>query len=240
VSDPFSQYEVKEFMETSAKKQAESDPFEKYVVQQSADKSEFAPTPSGKQNKIDHTVDRFFYGIAGVETGGTSSPYEALNPESSATGKYQFLWSQWGKKIGEFAGRPVTQQEFLKDPQLQDSFAKHYYYDVLEPEASTLMRQYGPELKKHGVNTLNDTRALIHFQGYNGAAQWAKTGNVIAGADINKNVGSYLNKVKQHQKKFDENLKYRVFVSGGTYDVPGGSMDSLLKDYPNATIVQRL
>lgn len=59
--------------------------------------------------------------------------YDAVNKssESGAWGKYQFIWSIWGKSINEFAQKnlygKVTPEEFLKLDKLQEEFFEQVY-----------------------------------------------------------------------------------------------------------------
>ena len=93
------------------------------------------------------------------ESGGN---YQATNPNSSAAGKYQFLWNTWGSKIADFTG-VQSKQEFLNNPQAQDSFYNDYY---LPQELLPAVKR----LKNKGFNLDTDTLAkLVHFRGEQGA-----------------------------------------------------------------------
>jgi hypothetical protein len=101
------------------------------------------------------------------ESGGN---YKATNPNSSAAGKYQFLWNTWGNKIADFTG-VQSKQEFLNNPQAQDSFYNDYY---LPQELLPAVKR----LKSKGFNMDTDTLAkLVHFRGEQGAYDYL-TGRV--------------------------------------------------------------
>ena len=93
------------------------------------------------------------------ESGGN---YKATNPNSSATGKYQFLWNTWGNKIADFTG-VQSKEEFLNNSQAQDSFYNDYY---LPQELLPAVKR----LKSKGFDMDTDTLAkLVHFRGEKGA-----------------------------------------------------------------------
>jgi hypothetical protein len=146
-----------------------------------------------------HEKTRFFQGIAAVESKGQADPYAATNPNSSAVGKYQFLWSKWGNQIQNFAKRPLTKQEFAKDKDLQEKFAEYYHDTVLIPEANKLEQRYGKYLAARGATRPSDARALIHFLGYNNAATWALTGQLPEEVQKdNVTVRKYLDTVRKY------------------------------------------
>lgn len=105
--------------------------------------------------------------IVSKESGGN---YKATNPNSSAAGKYQFLWNTWGNKIADFTG-VQSKQEFLNNPQAQDSFYNDYY---LPQELLPAVKR----LKSKGFDMDTDTLAkLVHFRGEKGAYDYL-TGRV--------------------------------------------------------------
>ena len=105
--------------------------------------------------------------IVSKESGGN---YRATNPNSSATGKYQFLWNTWGDKIADFTG-VQSKQEFLNNPEAQDSFYNDYY---LPQELLPAVKR----LKSKGFNLDTNTLAkLVHFRGEKGAYDYL-TGKV--------------------------------------------------------------
>jgi hypothetical protein len=212
-----------------------SGPWELYRQNQ---KPQFAPTLSGQAIQPDPEVDRFFYGVAAVETGGTKNPYEAENPNSSAVGKYQFLWNQWGDAISKFAGEPVTKEQFKKNPELQERFARHYYHNVLKPEATQLMAASKQAPTQRGVSKIADAKLLIHFLGFPGAKDYATTGKMAEkAAAINKTPDEYLKKVKDNWANFDASKVYLVNVNGMFFKVPAKNLRKLLKDQPTAKII---
>jgi hypothetical protein len=146
-----------------------------------------------------HEKTRFFQGIAAIESKGQADPYAAMNPNSSAVGKYQFLWSKWGNQIQNFAKRPLTKQEFAKDKELQEKFAEYYHDTVLIPEANKLEQRYGKYLVARGATKPSDARALIHFLGYRNAATWALTGELPDEVQKdNVTVRKYLDTVRKY------------------------------------------
>jgi hypothetical protein len=100
--------------------------------------------------------------IVRKESGGN---YRAVNPNSSAAGKYQFLWGTWGDEISQFTG-VKSKQEFLNNPEAQDKFYNEYY---LPEELLPAVKR----LKKQGFNLDTDSLAkLVHFRGEKGAVDY--------------------------------------------------------------------
>lgn len=105
--------------------------------------------------------------IVRKESGGD---YRAVNPNSSAAGKYQFLWGTrpgkgWQDEIKAFTG-VRTKEEFLNNPQAQDSFYNDYY---LPKELLPAVKR----LKNKGFNLDTDSLAkLVHFRGEQGAMDY--------------------------------------------------------------------
>lgn len=100
--------------------------------------------------------------IVANESGGN---YKAVNPNSSAAGKYQFLWNTWKDKIKKVTG-VNSKQEFLNNPDAQDNFYNDYYVpNELMPAVT--------RLKKRGVNMSTEQLAkLVHFRGEQGASDY--------------------------------------------------------------------
>jgi hypothetical protein len=138
-----------------------------------------------------HQLDRkFSTRIAQVESNGNP---QALNPHSSATGKYQFLWSVWGNFVSNVVGREITQVEFLSDESIQDMVFVVYERDVLEPEARQLLKHYPTGM------SLYELKALVHFKGYTHALAILR-GQEDPTAQHNSPVHIYLEKLLQLSK----------------------------------------
>lgn len=154
--------------------------------------AELGPAPAAPN------LDPFFKGIAAVETRGQPDPYKARNADSNALGKYQYVWSVWGDRIRQFAGNPnLTPDDFLNNPQLQENYARENYKEIRR-QAERLGQQYAPVLKARGVQDLDDITALVHFQGYNRAQSFLKTGvQVRSPGEVNLNVQDYIAKFRE-------------------------------------------
>jgi hypothetical protein len=67
--------------------------------------------------------------IAGRESGGQAAPYEALGPVTAsgdrAFGKYQVMGANIPSWTQEALGRPVSPEEFLRSPEIQEAVFEH-------------------------------------------------------------------------------------------------------------------
>jgi hypothetical protein len=105
--------------------------------------------------------------IVKKESGGN---YRATNPNSTATGKYQFLWGTapgrgWGDKIKANTG-VRSREEFLNNPEAQDKFYNDYY---LPNELMPAVKRLKAKGAKYDTNTL---AKLVHFRGEQGAEDY--------------------------------------------------------------------
>jgi hypothetical protein len=93
--------------------------------------------------------------------------YTATNPNSSATGKYQFLWSQWGDSIKKVTG-VSTQKDFLTNPAAQEKYYAYYEKTYLLPEVKKIKNEIKTNL------TDSQLAKLVHFRGEGGARKYLK------------------------------------------------------------------
>lgn len=105
-------------------------------------------------------ADKFQRDTVGTESGGNA---KATNPHSSAQGKYQFLWGEWGNSIKKVTGIN-SPEEFRNNPAAQDKFFKYYTNNTVLPEVNKLR----PLAEKYDLSD-NDLARLIHFRGAGGA-----------------------------------------------------------------------
>jgi len=122
--------------------------------------------------------------IVANESGGN---YKAVNPNSSAAGKYQFLWNTWKDKIKRVTG-VNSKQEFLNNPDAQDSFYNDYYVpNELMPAVT--------RLKRRGTNLSTEQLAkLVHFRGEKEASDYLQ-GNVSDKPEAyNSSISKYIGK----------------------------------------------
>jgi hypothetical protein len=146
---------------------------------------EGAEKPQTKRPELGR--DDFLKNLGKVESAGK---YDATNPKSSATGKYQFLWNTWGDDVSRWAGAPVSKQMFLNNPKLQDLYMKDHHDTTLMRGAKTL-RDSSPNASKRSDT---DLKALIHFKGLEGARKYLDQGIDDTSAN-NIGVEDYLKKV---------------------------------------------
>lgn len=135
-------------------------------------------------NEVSLDVNKLGDALADIESSG--GDYTATNPNSSAAGKYQFLWNTWGKEIERVTG-VSTKQEFLDSPQAQEKFFKYYVNTEIKPQVATL--------KRDSAKSDAALAALIHYQGFGGAKKYLKSGAETA-PEINMPVKKYLDRVE--------------------------------------------
>lgn len=115
-----------------------------------------------RERYIDNSFTR---DIVVNESGGD---YGVTNPYSSAAGKYQFLWNTWGNKITKHTG-VRSKEEFLNNPEAQDSFYNDYYLPKeLMPAVDRIKRKLSPNL------SINQLAKLVHFRGEKGAMDYIR------------------------------------------------------------------
>jgi hypothetical protein len=132
--------------------------------------------------------EKFYEGLGNVESNGK---YDATNPNSSAAGKYQFLWDTHRDRVNKWYGRgKATKEAFLASPLAQERVMRNYDAEVLTPEANNL-KQTVPNAASR---SLTELKALIHFKGVEGAREYLTTG-IDRTKKNNMNIESYLNKI---------------------------------------------
>jgi hypothetical protein len=152
--------------------------------------------------------------ISARESGGS---YTATNPHSTATGKYQFLWSQWGDSIKRATG-VKSQQDFLHNPDAQERFYKIYEKTYLMPQVNKLKQQYHTGLSD------DQLARLVHFRGAAGASKYLQgkladkpeSYNVPISQYI-KQMGGMVARTRQQQNRGlnDSNYDEMYFPNGG-------------------------
>ena len=125
----------------------------------------------------------------GTESGGNA---KATNPHSSAQGKYQFLWSDWGDSIRKVTGIK-SPEEFRNNPEAQDKFFKFYTNSTILPEVNKLR----PLAERYDLSD-NDLARLVHFRGAGGAHK-ALAENLLDKKleGYNMTINQYLGRKKQ-------------------------------------------
>lgn len=141
--------------------------------------------------------------IVAKESGGR---YDAMSPNSSATGKYQFLWGTHGKRIQKLTG-VKTREEFANNPQAQEDYYSHYINTEVKPQISKFKKglsQYFPNI------TDDQIIAAYHFAGPGNLQNAIKTGNFDKALDANgTSILSYITPTKTN------NMKRKKYLTGG-------------------------
>lgn len=125
------------------------------------------------------TSNSFKDSISQRESGGN---YKAEAPNSSAKGKYQFIWSIHNKEIAKQTG-VTSKDEFLNNPQAQEKYFDYWDQTTLTPSVEAnynKFKQYYPNA------TPEDVKRATHFAGRTGLEKALRTGNFTQGIDANK------------------------------------------------------
>ena len=155
----------------------------------------------------DLEMEAWIAGIGRAETRGIKKPYAARNPQSSAVGRMQFIWSFWGKPGGHLKtwaeNEDITLDEFANNPQLQEDYTRFYFKDQIVPQANRLAQRHAAVLKARGIQDIDDIRALVHFRGMDEADQFLRTGIPPKdGKAANKSIADYLADVRAGRDAF--------------------------------------
>lgn len=148
--------------------------------------------------------------IGHVESGGN---YAATNPQkgSTATGKYQFVWSKWGKEISEVTG-VKSRQAFLGSPKAQEEFMDHYSTNILIPRIQ-MLRQEG---LGNGYSDA-DLGKFIHLEGAGGATTKLRNGTLNQATGNNLSPLQY---VAQSKTGSSSNINSNIYGGGGSPYAP--------------------
>lgn len=128
--------------------------------------------------------------IASRESGGN---YQAKSPNSSARGKYQFIWSIHKDQIARQTGAK-SEQEFMNSPEAQEQYFNYWDQTTLNPSAEANLgkfREYYPNA------TVDDVKKATHFAGRGGLEKALKAGTLNKPIDANgTSIDKYVYKMK--------------------------------------------
>jgi hypothetical protein len=140
---------------------------------------------------VNHTVfnaDLFKGQVAAHESSGDTT---ALNKNSSAVGKYQFLWSKWGNDIKRVTGVD-NESQFRGNPKAQDRFMNFYTDKVISPAVQRLQ----PLADQYKL-TPNELAKVIHFRGVDGAERALRNNQLNTKLEpYNPTINQYLGRAK--------------------------------------------
>jgi len=122
---PLSQYSARRYQPTDDGSQPAT-----------ASSSAAPPTPGTTLNS-NAIIDTLSKNIAGIESGGWSNPYEALNPTTHAIGKYQVMPSNVAGWTQAALGHSMTPEEFKATPSAQEA--------VFRDQMQRSLQLYGPK-----------------------------------------------------------------------------------------------
>jgi hypothetical protein len=128
--------------------------------------------------------------ISSRESGGN---YQAKSPNSSARGKYQFIWSIHKDQIAKQTGAR-SEQEFMNNPQAQEQYFDYWDQTTLNPSAQANLnkfREYYPDA------TVDDVKKATHFAGRGGLEKALRAGTLTKPIDANgTSIDKYVYKMK--------------------------------------------
>lgn len=123
--------------------------------------------------------------LGNLESAGN---YSATNPNSSAVGKYQFLWKSWKSDIKDVTG-VSSKEDFKNSPEAQEKFMGWYDVNILTPQAGNLYAD-------HQGYSIDQLKALVHFKGGKGAQEYLSKG-IDKTKKNNISIPAYINKFEQ-------------------------------------------
>lgn len=143
--------------------------------------------------------------LAKTESGSEKDPYKAVNPDTGALGKYQFLPEVLTKdwKIKDH-------NKFLNNPQLQeDLMEKQSYY--LFNRANALAKLHGLQLDDNLINLAKG----VHFKGNDGLYdELTGKSSLNKSTDINPSTNEYINRSKKEYGGGINDLSNKVGAAG--------------------------
>ena len=176
---------------------------------------------------VDFDRNAFKEKISNIESKGD---YRIINKSgSSATGKYQFIWSQWGDRIMAQTG-VESQDDFLDNPKAQEAFMDYLIEKEYIPSIKTLRKYNAEESSKY---TDAQLVALLHFQGLPNAKKFFDTGTT-ANAANNTSVKEYLTSFADMGDVFD-NTSVDIVPAGNIISQVGNAPIDQVSDF-NTTI----
>ena len=96
-----------------------------------------SPPPQGTTLNSNNVIDTLSRNIAGIESGGQKNPYDALNPDTHAIGKYQVMPSNVPGWTQAATGQSMTPDEFKASPSAQEA--------VFRDQMQRNLQLYGPK-----------------------------------------------------------------------------------------------
>ena len=98
-----------------------------------------APSQSAQGTTLNsnNVIDTLSRNIAGIESGGQKNPYDALNPDTHAIGKYQVMPSNVPGWTQAALGQSMTPDEFKASPSAQEA--------VFRDQMQRNLQLYGPK-----------------------------------------------------------------------------------------------
>ena len=98
-----------------------------------------APSQSAQGTTLNsnNVIDTLSKNIAGIESGGYKNPYDALNPDTHAIGKYQVMPSNVPGWTQAALGQSMTPDEFKASPSAQEA--------VFRDQMQRNLQLYGPK-----------------------------------------------------------------------------------------------
>lgn len=131
-------------------------------------------TTATEQKKPEFVFDAeaFKYGILFPENSGKRN-YLAMNPQSTATGAYQILYSQADDWLPTHGFENIkTRKDFANSPQAQEAYMDARVNTYVTKDAADLTKRYKPQLGDKWEYNTADVAALVHFMGRRGTMEY--------------------------------------------------------------------
>lgn len=125
-----------------------------------------------KEQPFVFDAEAFKYGILFPENSGKRN-YGAMNPQSTATGAYQILYSQAKDWLPTHGFENIkTRSDFANSPKAQEAYMDARMNTYVEKDAADLTKRYKPQLGDKWEYNTADVAALVHFMGRRGTMEY--------------------------------------------------------------------
>ena len=175
-------------------------------------------------NKKKFNSEAFKYAIGMLESSGGKN---LTNPNSSASGKYHFLW-RYIKNDPLLKGK--SQREFIANPELQEQVmdsainGKLKGFPNYNSYSRSLKAKYNSDLPQESI------AALTHFLGRSGVASYLKNKSYKVPGKVNLTAEGYAEKFNKYMQDYSKQNSNSSNVPSNDYVGIRGNADQSIRD----------